>query len=831
VGDFVVRGTVGILLQRAWRSTRTVRRAPLFSALVLLTIVGAVGANLVVFVFVRSLWLQPSLIADRGRVVVVARDVAYGPNGVGDMLTDEELRDLRAAGVFDGVAGQVNDSGVTGDFRPRVQFETVVRPMEALAVTANYFSLLGVPVRGRDFTVADDAPTVPAIAIISDRLWREEFSAEPDVIGRSVPTAYETVTIVGIAPPGFRGARLGEQVDVWIPRQLSWRMSTRARAGFVPRRMPSVVALARLSPGVDLAQASRAVDPPGPVDYQFLPVSTAVGVPGRVTAPLQEHDLLELAVAMAALISLAGCATLATLVLVRVERRRRELTVRLALGCSRTGLARLVLGEMVLLVALGVTAALSLARWVLDTSRSLSLPGGLGLDRIDLSLGWQSLLIAPTIAAASTLAAVLVALHRLGRRTAMAGLLGSSVTPAASSLRLQSRLLAVQAASTVVMLIGAALFVRTVTFAFAHGAGFDVDRTVFVSVQPSYLDFLGSATPSFGEERRAREAAAYERLRAELGSMPGVQAAALGEAPIRTGGMGSVVPDGPVALPMTLASGRDLLVGLHRGGAGYLEALGLPLLAGHLPDRQDAVLITRALADAIAPAGDPIGQFLRSGELSYQIVGIVPDFIQGSMSTRAIGGVVPLSLTAESFGLSGVSVVVRTASDAGTAVPRIARTVNRVFPLTARSRVVSGRELLTADIGRQRLGASFFSGFGIVALVLGVSAMFGLAAYLVEARFREFGIRLALGANTRSLLLGVVRTTLVPVVVGTAIGLLAAAGLSGAVEALVFGINAVDAPSYVGAAGLVTGSALLAGLAAGRQLRHVPPTAWLRRDI
>jgi hypothetical protein len=128
-----------------------------------------VGANLVVFVFVRSLWLQPSLIADRGRVVVVARDVAYGPNGVGDMLTDEELRDLRAAGVFDGVAGQVNDSGVTGDFRPRVQFETVVRPMEALAVTANYFSLLGVPVRGRDFTVADDAPTVPAIAIISDR--------------------------------------------------------------------------------------------------------------------------------------------------------------------------------------------------------------------------------------------------------------------------------------------------------------------------------------------------------------------------------------------------------------------------------------------------------------------------------------------------------------------------------------------------------------------------------------------------------------------------------------------------------------------------------------
>jgi putative ABC transport system permease protein len=145
--------------------------------------------------------------------------------------------------------------------------------------------------------------------------------------------------------------------------------------------------------------------------------------------------------------------------------------------------------------------------------------------------------------------------------------------------------------------------------------------------------------------------------------------------------------------------------------------------------------------------------------------------------------------------------------------------------------VGSGRELLTADIGRQRLGASFFSGFGIVALVLGVSAMFGLAAYLVEARFREFGIRLALGANTRSLLLGVVRTTLVPVVVGTAIGLLAAAGLSGAVEALVFGINAVDAPSYVGAAGLVTGSALLAGLAAGRQLRHVPPTAWLRRDI
>jgi putative ABC transport system permease protein len=189
-----------------------------------------------------------------------------------------------------------------------------------------------------------------------------------------------------------------------------------------------------------------------------------------------------------------------------------------------------------------------------------------------------------------------------------------------------------------------------------------------------------------------------------------------------------------------------------------------------------------------------------------------------------------LALTTEVFGVAGLSAVVRTASDADAAVPRIAEVVNRAFPLTARSRVVSGRELLAADLGRQRLGASFFSGFGLVALVLGAGGVFGLVAYLVESRARELGIRLALGATTGSLLLNVVRTSLGPVLTGTVIGLVAAAWLSGQVEALVFGVSAADAASYLAAGSLMAGSALLAGLAAGRRVRHVSPAAWLRQD-
>jgi predicted permease len=829
--------TIGVLAQQLWRGSRTVRRAPLFSALVLLTVIAAVGANLIVFTLVRAVWLQPSPIVDPERVVVVAIDRDDGVKGVTvltDLVPDEHFQELRRARGFDGVAGQVNDSGILGDGRPRVQFEAVNRPMETLAVTPNYFDVLGLPVRGRGFTAADDARGAPPVAIVSDQFWRTELDSQPDVIGRTVQTAYEPVTIVGIAPPGFRGARLGEKVDVWIPRGLTARMSMRAHAGFVPSFMPAVVVVARLESGLTVTEATQALDSPDYWwRYRLLPLPSLVGVPGRVTAPLGEQDLLAVALAMAALVLLAGCATLTTLMVVHLERRRRELAVRLALGCGRTRLTVGVLGEMVVLGTVGVALALAVTSWALAASRTLSLPGGLGLDRLDLSLDWRILVVALAIAAGSVLVAVLVGLNRLGRRTAVAGLVGVTATPPASSWRLRRGLLAVHAASTVVVLIGAALFVRTVGFAFSRGAGFDVDRTVFVSVQPSLFESYGRADPVFGDERRRLTRAAYDRLLSDLRVLPGVTTVALGEAPIRAGGMGGVGTGTTVVAAMTASTPtgeRELPVGGHLGGAGYLEALGLPLLAGRLPDRRDRALITRSLAETLAPAGNPLGVALSSGDSSYEVVGVVPDFIQGSMSAGAAGGMIRLALTTEVFGVAGLSAVVRTASDADAAVPRIAEVVNRAFPLTARSRVVSGRELLAADLGRQRLGASFFSGFGLVALVLGAGGVFGLVAYLVESRARELGIRLALGATTGSLLLNVVRTSLGPVLTGTVIGLVAAAWLSGQVEALVFGVSAADAASYLAAGSLMAGSALLAGLAAGRRVRHVSPAAWLRQD-
>jgi ABC-type antimicrobial peptide transport system permease subunit len=564
-----------------------------------------------------------------------------------------------------------------------------------------------------------------------------------------------------------------------------------------------------------------------------MPLNSVVGVPGRVTAPLGHQDLLTVAVAMAALVLLAGCATLATLMLVHLERRRRELAVRLALGCSRARLTSSVLGEMVVLGTVGVALALAVTSWALAASRTLSLPGGLGLERLDLSLDWPGFLVVLTVAVGSMVAAVLVALNRLGHPTATAGLLGAAGTPPASSLRLRSGLLALHAACTVIVLIGAALFIRTVAIAFSGGAGFDVDRTVFVSVQPSRLASYGRADRPFGKEFDRLTRAAYERLLSDLRGLPGVTTVALGEAPIRAGGMGSVVNGITVVRPIkvpTPIGERELPVGVHLGGAEYLEALGIPLLAGRLPDRNDAALITRALAGTLAPGGDPLGLLLSNGESSLEVVGVVPDLVLGSMFASAAGGMIRQSLTTESFGIAGISVVVRTASDADGAVPRVAQVVDRVFPLTARSRVVSGRELLAADLGRQRLGASFFSGFGVVALLLGAGGVFGLVAYMVESRARELGIRLALGATPRRLLLSVVQKSVGPVVAGAVLGLVGAAWFSGAAEALVYGVGTLDAASYLAGASLMIICALLASLAAGRRVRDVSPTEWLRRD-
>jgi predicted permease len=535
---------------------------------------------------------------------------------------------------------------------------------------------------------------------------------------------------------------------------------------------------------------------------------------------------------LAALVLVGGCATLMALVLVHYERRRRELAVRIALGASRGTLARELSAELAWIAAAGAVGAVAISIWSLRALPSLSLPGGVDLGRLDLSMDLRVLFAGLLTTAVALAGASVVPLSRFTHADVAGELIAPTATSTRSSHRLRQSLLAVHVAATIVVLIAAGLFVRAVVHGFGAGAGFDVDRTAFVVAQV-VLPFS-----SAGEDMNRRRALAAERtrrIRESLLALPGVEEVASGWAPI--GAESELLLLAPKQLE-TAGQRRELNFGSYFGSPELLSALGVPILSGRQLTAADATarptpaIVTLSLARALWPTGEPLGQivsFVGGGGRSngrYTVVGIARDFAYGS--TTAAGAGVVVSVMSFSFGIEP-KFVVRTAR-AGPPVESLRKAVKTAVPDAPQVTITTGRDLMARDLGRQRLGAWFFSGFGLVALVLGAGGVFGLVAYLAESRRREFGVRLALGATDRDLLWRGLAAGLTPVATGTGIGLLAAALVARVSMSMLPGLSALDVPTYTVVALLMIGCAVVAGLSAAWRLRRLSPVEALRAE-
>jgi hypothetical protein len=388
--------------------------------------------------------------------------------------------------------------------------------------------------------------------------------------------------------------------------------------------------------------------------------------------------------------------------------------------------------------------------------------------------------------------------------------------------------------ATIVVLVAAGLFVRAVIYGFTSGPGFDLDRAVFLRVQ--VMSPYVSADTDL-DARRQLMAEHTRRLEAGLRSLPSVEEVAIG--PI------GVPPIGPDELsylltPRTVEAGgerRDLRLGVVRGTPALLSALGVPIVRGRaLATGDDAIrpqpsLVTVSLAGKLWPADDPLGQVMSVGPLGgrggrYTVVGIAADFAYGSLTQPSAGVVV--TIDAGGFGLEP-SFVVRTGQP-DILVEPIRRLVQEILPNAPRLEIATAREVIARDLGFQRLGAWFFSGFGLIALVLGAGGVFGLVAYLAESRRREFGVRLALGATSGNLVRDGVATGLAPVTVGATIGLIVAAFVARIFVSALPGLSVLDPLTYAGVALLMMGCAAVAGLTGAWRLRRISPSDALRAE-
>lgn len=790
------------------------------------TLTLAVGANLLVFGIVNALWLRPRPFPEANRVVAILEAADTGASSrtteshfFAELGLEERLRSKRAFAI---VAGQVATGGYMADQRSRLRLDGVTGDAETMAVTWQYFSVLGLGIRGRDFAPADDRPGAPPVAIISDALWRSAFARRPDIVGAIVPALPFPIQIIGIAPAGFGGARVGERTSIWLPRSLVPRVSSRATE-------PSMLALARLRPGVTPAQAEASLDRDDRLRFVVVPIERVFGSSEHRTVVIREGTLLSIASVMAALVLLAGCATLVALAAVHYERRRTELAIRVALGATRGRLARSLAAELALIGLAGGIAAVLLAVLGLAALPALSLPGGIDLSRLDLAIDWRVFVAGLAAAWLSLAAAAFFPLARATRGDLASSLIvaTSRTTAAGSALRRWS--LAIHVAATIVVLVAAGLFVRTVRHGFAMGAGFDADRTVFAAVQV----LPTSSTAGQAESRRALRSEAAHRLLDGLRAVPGVVQVALGEPP-----MG---PDPAVRAEIpriftTSAARQELSAGLHTVGAGYFDTLGIRLLQGRALTGVDyrssgerPVVVTASLAAALWPHAPAMGErFTIGDDTRAVVVGVARDFTQGSPQLDQQRGVFFAATAAPGSAAPMVPVAIRASDRVDHVAARVADAIARMFPDASRREVVTGEDLLTRGLGRERLGAWFFSLCALVALGLGLGGVFGLVAYLAESRRRELGVRMALGATPAGLMRMAVGTGLTPVVAGTVAGLTVSALLAGGIDVYLIGVSRLDAFTYATAGALTIGSAASAGLIASLRIRRLSPMDALR---
>jgi putative ABC transport system permease protein len=816
------RGSDRMRLDLMWRTVMTdiarlIRRHPGYVAFATTTLAVAVGMNLIVFTVVNALWLRPLPFPNADRLVTID---GFAFVGLGSRILKP----------FEMAAGQVRTTDSGAAAQPlRVALDGVGREIETLGVTSGYFQLLGLNIRGRDFTAEDDRVGAEPVAIISDRLWSREFARRDDVIGGVVGARPFPIRIIGVAPPGFAGARRGERADLWIPSKLVSRLGPASSEVLV------LMGFARLHPAQTPADVMRQLRDPSSGDIPrleavaILPIKDVFGTPESRTILIREGNALGVVAGLALIVLLGGCATLAALVLVHYERRRRELAVRIAIGASRGRLTGVLTRELAVIGVAGVAGALLVATWGLQSIPSLPSPGGVDLGRLDLSFDWRVFCAAVLTTMITLVAAASLPVGRFTRASLAGELLaGPAATASVSSQRMRQSLLALHVTATIIVLVAAGLFVRAVAHGFGEGPGFDADRTAFLTVRlkgPTMAEF------SSAQEMMASLDARASRLQSAIEALPGVERVA-----------GALPHIGPVAANMTLQpqvietprQTHELTLGtLAATTPDVLSTLGVPIVAGHGVTAADVtvtpspVVVTATLAQMLWPDENPLGQVMtirgRNG-CRCQVVGVARDFAFGSLTRPAAGVIVRM----RSIGFGAEPRFVVRAANADTLVESIRKVVLQVEPDARLVEVTTGRGIVATELGRQRLGAWFFTGFGLTALLLGVGGVFGLVAYLAESRQREFGVRLALGATPRDLMRHGIAAGLVPVSIGVAAGLIAAALVARVFTSLLIGLSALDPVTYVTVAVVMLGCAGLAGLSAAWRLRRTMPSDSLR---
>jgi predicted permease len=834
------------LVDSAWRDlkhgARLLRLNPAFAVVAVLSLALGIGANTAIFQLLDAVRIRTLPVEQPWQLVDVRiEDGGKGRtgqfNGRSPQLTYpllQQIRDRQEA--FSGLA-----AWGASTFNMTTSGEA--RYARGMWVNGEYFETLGVkPLLGRLLTSADDVSGCAAPAVVlSYGFWQREFGGDVSKIRKPLQLEAHNYEIIGVTPPQFFGTEVGRSFDVALPlcsepltraersvltRQDAWFLGlfARLKPGWTMERAGAQ--LAAVSPGIFQATLPRRYRPEDSKNYLAFKLKTLPAATGVSSLRRDYETPLWLLLATTGLVLVIACANLANLMLARATAREREIAVRLAIGASRGRLVRQLLAESLLLSAVGAAAGVFVARWL-----SAFLVGFLGTESnrifLNLATDWRVFAFSGALAVATCLIFGLTpAIRATSTEPGSAMKAGSrGSTDSRERFGLRRGLVVAQVALSLVLVVGALLFVRSLRNLMLLDAGFRQDGVLVVN-----LDLRGANTPV--EARRA----VYRDLTARVRAVPGVDDAA--EAfivPVSGAGWNNnIVIDGKTY------SERTHLVNFNSVGSGYFRTMGTPILAGRDFTESDTLsaprvaIVTEQFAKKFFDGANPIGRLFQIEEgvgverPLFQIVGLTKD-VKYTNLREEFKPIAFLASNQEKAPDPSLQFVVRSSAPLATVTGGVSAAIAAAAP-SAILEFDTLNSMVRNSLMRERLMATLSGFFGLLAGLLATIGLYGVMSYMVERRRNEIGIRIALGADRGAVVGMIMREAATLLAAGLIVGGLAAFGASKMAGTLLFGLKPGDPASMAMAVLALTLIAGLASYVPAWRASRLEPTQALREE-
>jgi putative ABC transport system permease protein len=832
---------MGTLWQDLRYGARMLLKKPGFTLIAVLTLALGIGANTAIFSLIDALLLRPLPgVEDPERLVMVyTSDFSSGRYSSSSYPDYKDFRDQNH--ILSGLAAFTNSAMhlSTGGESERVR---------GGLVTGNYFSVLGVKATmGRTLLPEDDQSLgAHPVAVLSHDLWQRRFGGDQSVVGKSVSLNGYTFTIIGVAPEGFRGTGLQTVLELWVPilmyRQINNPAASQAppaasQAPFDRRGSRGFTLVGRLRPEATLEQAqaqftaiaaqlARAYpetnlgtlqQPDQPRPVTLVPINQAMVGPATRESTSRVTQML---MAVVGIVLLIACANIANLLLAQARGRQKEVAVRLALGATRLRIIRQLLAESALLALVGGAASLLLALWLAELLLSFEMfaafaaldlkldPRVLGFTLIISLLTGAIFGLAPALQASKP--ELVSALKESGS--------GDRSVPRRIGFR--NVLVTAQVALSLILLVGAGLFARSLQKAYATDLGFETGNGLLASVDLARQGY---------NEAQGRQF--YRQLMERVEALPGVRAATLAlYIPINAGGSRRGVSiEGYTPRP-----NEDLELNFNIVGSAYFRALGIPLVMGRGFSEQETdakvAIINETMARRYWPDQNPLGRRISSSRSQgqfFEVIGVVRTGKYRNLREEALPYIyLPLSQHYQ----PGMTLFVRTSGDVASVQPSVRAAVKAVDQNLPLFEVKSFDEHMARALAPERTSAALTGSFALLALLLAAVGIYGTTSYSVAQRTHEVGIRIALGARRDDVLKLIVWQGMSFVLIGIAVGLSGALALMRLIASFLYGVSATDLLTFAVIALLLAIVALLACFLPAWRATKVDPIVALRYE-